>query len=248
MTQGMVISLKMKVTEMGYRGSKSVIDTITVKEQRVDGSSNSRNLEFVRCTLVAGKPVLGRKIHYHSDNSRIINSMFKRSIHTTRSTLDPSFVTGLVEAEGSFTLGFFKSDSYKMGYQIQAIFKITMHKKDKDLLCQIQDYFGAVGSVTKHGETTLQYIVKSLKDLDKIIAHFDQYPLLSQKYADYRLFKDGVSLIKNKQHLDRKGFIKVLCLKASMNLGLSDELKLSFPDIKPISRPSILNKNTIDPN
>jgi hypothetical protein len=245
MTQGMVISLKMKITEMGDRGSKSVIDTITVKEQRVDGSSNSRNLGFVRCTLVAGKPVLGRKIHSHSDNS-----MFKRSIHTTRSNIDPFFVTGLAEAEGSFTLGFFKSDSYKMGYQIQAIFKITMHKKDNDLLCQIQDYFDA-GSVTKHGETTLQYTVKSLKDLDKIITHFDKYPLLSQKYADYRLFRDGVLIIKNKQHLDRKGFIKVLSIKASMNLGLSDELKLSFPDIKPVSRPlckTRVSKNTIDPN
>ena len=40
MTQGTVTSLKMKVTEMGDRGSKSVIgESITVKEQRVDGSS-----------------------------------------------------------------------------------------------------------------------------------------------------------------------------------------------------------------
>jgi hypothetical protein len=48
MPQGMVISLKMMVTEMGDRGSKSAIyffyrlllaDRITVKEQRVDGSS-----------------------------------------------------------------------------------------------------------------------------------------------------------------------------------------------------------------
>ena len=40
MPQGMVTSLKMKVTEMGDRGSKSVIfESITVKEQRVDGSS-----------------------------------------------------------------------------------------------------------------------------------------------------------------------------------------------------------------
>ena len=50
-----------------------------VKEQRVDGSSKSRNLDFVRCTLVAGKPVFGRKIHSHSDNSIIRSSMFKRS-------------------------------------------------------------------------------------------------------------------------------------------------------------------------
>ena len=40
MPQGMVISLKMKVTEMGDRGSKSAIcNNIAVKEQRVDGSS-----------------------------------------------------------------------------------------------------------------------------------------------------------------------------------------------------------------
>jgi hypothetical protein len=39
-TEGKVISLKILVIEMGYRGSKSVIcENITVKEQRVDGSS-----------------------------------------------------------------------------------------------------------------------------------------------------------------------------------------------------------------
>jgi len=49
-----------------------------------------------------------------------------------------------------------------LGYQIQAIFKITMHKKDNNLLYQVKDFFG-VGSVTKHGENTSQYTVKSLK-------------------------------------------------------------------------------------
>ena len=172
------------------------IDILGVKEQRVDGSSKYRILDFVRCTLVAGKPVLGRKIHSHSDNSIICSSMFKRSIHiisSVRTNLNPGFVTGLVDAEGCFTLGFFKSDKYKLGYQIQSIFKITLpfrpglapvlgrrDKKDLYLLSQVQDYFG-VGKITEHGNTTLQYTVKSLKDLEIIIAHFDKYPLLSQK-------------------------------------------------------------------
>ena len=39
MTQGKVISLKMMVTEMGDRGSKSDKSCLSVKEQRVDGSS-----------------------------------------------------------------------------------------------------------------------------------------------------------------------------------------------------------------
>ena len=119
MAQGMVISLKMNnnlfmkwiITDLNHSWFKvkyiQTINSKNVKEQRVDGSSNSRILDFVRCTLVAGKPVLGRKIHSHSDNNIIRSSMFKRSIHTIRSTLNPGFITGLVDAEGCFTLGFF---------------------------------------------------------------------------------------------------------------------------------------------
>jgi hypothetical protein len=67
-----------------------------------------------------------------------------------------------------------------MGYRVQAIFKVTLHNKDLDLLSDIKDYFG-VGSITKCGVSTLQYTVNSLKDLSIIISHFDNYPLISQK-------------------------------------------------------------------
>jgi hypothetical protein len=134
-----------------------------------------------------------------------------------------------------------------MGYQIQAIFKVTLHNKDFDLLCQIKDYFG-VGSITKHGSTTLQYTVKSLKDLSVILSHFEKYPLISQKWADYELFKLAISLLKNKEHLTKNGFNQILSIKSSMNLGLSEELKLVFPDISSVSRPLLLDKNVKDPN
>jgi len=62
--------------------------------------------------------------------------------------------------------------------------KISLHNKDYDLICQIKDYF-AVGSITKHGSTTLQYTVKYLQNLSIIIFHFDKYPLISPKRADY---------------------------------------------------------------
>ena len=58
MHQGMVISLKMKdfISEMGYRGSKSLLDISKVKEQRVDGSYFGYNPKL-RCILVHGKPI-----------------------------------------------------------------------------------------------------------------------------------------------------------------------------------------------
>jgi hypothetical protein len=67
-----------------------------------------------------------------------------------------------------------------MGYLITAIYKIAMHKKDHDLLYSIKNFFG-VGKITKHGENSIQYLVRSLADLQIILSHFDKYPLLSEK-------------------------------------------------------------------
>ncbi len=65
--------------------------------------------------------------------------------------LDPWwFITGFTDAEGCFMVVFFASSNYRMGYQVQAIFKINLDNKDYDLLCQIKDYFG-VGSIRNMG-------------------------------------------------------------------------------------------------
>ena len=271
MSGGTVISLEiLDINQgMGDRGSKSD-SFLSVKEQRVDGSSKSRNLDFVRCTLVAGKPVLGRKIPFHPDNCKVVVGLFSQRafIHTTKSIgdnltvskqeknifeqksdikLNPWFVTGFVDAEGCFAIGLFVSSNYKMGYQTQAIFKITLHNKDFNLLCQIKDYFG-VGTITKHGSTTLEYRVKSLKDLTVILSHFEKYPLISQKWSDCELFKLAIALLKNKEHLTEKGFHQILAIKSSMNKGLSEELQLVFPEISSVKRPLLVDRNVKDPN
>jgi len=42
------------------------------------------------------------------------------------------------------------------------------------------------------------FLVQSNKDLEIIIKHFDNYPLISNKFADYELFKRALELIKKK--------------------------------------------------
>lgn len=134
-----------------------------------------------------------------------------------------------------------------MGYQVQAMFNIALHKKDHNLLQIIQNFFG-VGKITKHGDTTLQYTVKSLSDLQVIISHFEKYPLQSEKWGDYTLFKQAIDLIKVKAHLNKEGFNKILCIKASLNLGFNADLNLVFPDIKAVKRPQVASKNSLDYN
>jgi hypothetical protein len=128
-------------------------------------------------------------------------------------------------------------------------FKITLHKKDKALLEQLKNSLG-VGSVYQQGSESLEFRVKSVKDLQVILDHFERYPLITKKRADYELFKQAYVLILNKEHLTTEGIGKIVEIKASMNRGLSDELKAAFPKIIPVPRPSVVGSalEIKDPN
>jgi hypothetical protein len=55
-------------------------------------------------------------------------------------------------------------------------------------------------------------------------------------------------LVKYKEHLTLEGLIKIVCIKASMNLGLPDYLSRAFPNIIPKDRPVAQIIKFIDPN
>ena len=91
----------------------------------------------------------------------------------------------------------------------------------------------------------VNYLLCSIKDLNKLILHLEKYPLLTQKAADLFLFKQVVKLINNKAHLSVEGLNQIVNIKASMNLGLSDKLKLEFPEYRAVERPVINSDNVI---
>jgi hypothetical protein len=115
------------------------------------------------------------------------------------------------------------------------------------LLEKIKSFFG-VGIISKDGENYIKYQVRSIEDLKIIINHFVKYPLITQKQADFLLFKSVFELMYSKQHLTNEGLFQIVALKASMNKGLSEQLKIAFPNIIPIKRPSILNNKVTNPN
>lgn len=48
----------------------------------------------------------------------------------------------------------------------------------------------------------------------KIIIHFEEYLLLTQKRADYDLFKKVVFMLDNKEHLTQKGLREIVMIRA----------------------------------
>jgi hypothetical protein len=158
-------------------------------------------------------------------------------------------VTGFSDAEGCFSVSIIKNPKYKTGWVIKPCFQIQLHKKDLAILNGLKSYFGlAVGDIYEQ-EKSATYMVRSIKDLTNIIIpHFDKYPLLTDKRSDFELFKRVVEMLNLKEHLTLEGLHKIVGIRATINTGTSDALRLAFPDISPVLRPVVVDQEIKDPN
>lgn len=155
--------------------------------------------------------------------------------------INPWAISGFIDGEGSFNISIVKDSSLNTGWRIKLTFKIALHERDLGLLELIKGFL-KIGNITKHGPRSIQFRVSSLSELEVLIKFLERYPLITQKYSDYVLFKKAFLLMVNKEHLTEQGLLKFGAIKASVNLGLSPELKLVFPDIIPEDRPIVLEQ------
>lgn len=162
-------------------------------------------------------------------------------LHNNTNKLNPWFVTGFTDGEGCFMINLRPNSKLKTGYSVELVFKIALHSKDKPLVENLKNFFG-VGTVTARGSDCIQYWVGSLKDLHVIVDHFENYPLISDKWSDYQLFKQVVDLMKGREHLTMEGLQKIVSIKAVLNKGLPENLKAAFSNVVPTIRPKVYNK------
>jgi cytochrome c oxidase subunit 3 len=165
-----------------------------------------------------------------------------------KSKLCPNWISGFADAESSFSLRISKNNDRKTGWRVSPIFNIELHGRDVLLLEVIKKFFG-VGSVITRKNGKVTYSVQSFSDLTHvIIPHFQTYPLLTKKRADFILFTRAVRLLSNNAQSTREGLKLIVNIRASMNKGLSDELKKSFPDYIPVDRPAFIVESVYHPN
>lgn len=163
--------------------------------------------------------------------------------------LNPNYVTGFTDAEGCFCPTIFKVKASKIGWTAQLFFSISLKKADKAILDRIQCFFGVGKIKYEKNNDAFTYCVSNMKDLrEVIIPHFLKYPLITQKQADFELFKSVAELINKKEHLTIEGLQKIVNIRASINLGLSDVLKTAFPNLDPVLRPKVEATENPDPN
>ena len=189
------------------------------------------------------------RLHYLKIHSNCFSShALLNTEHITESSaihsnnnLNPWFLTGFIDGDGSFNIRVFKDPNGKLMCKVQPVFTIGLHLKDLPLLQLIQEYFGGVGNTyIREDDKMVYYNISSVKDIMKyVIPHFDNYPLVTQKQADFLLFKEIVNLMNNKEHLTNDGLIKIISLKSSLNLGLKGWIADLIDNIEPAVRPEV---------
>lgn len=168
--------------------------------------------------------------------------------------LSPFWVTGFSDAESSFNIRVTKDNTRIHKIKISPIFSIELHIKDIALLNMIKEFFG-VGTIIRRirdGKITAIYSVQSIESIFKvIIPHFEKYPLLSQKLADFFFFKSCIQLMYDNKKLTEDQLMQILSFKGSMgkNVGLSATLLNLFPLMKGIKleRPVVKSENIYSP-
>jgi hypothetical protein len=151
-------------------------------------------------------------------------------------SISPWFISGYSDAEGCFNVGLQKNPNGK--FYVRPSFQIHVHSKDNLLLMQIKAYFQNIGNIYISGEKS-KFTVRSLDDILKIITHFENYPLITQKKADFILFKQIIDKVVKGEHLSAKGLQEIVNIRSSINMGISDSLKAIFPNTIPVIRPLI---------
>jgi len=141
-----------------------------------------------------------------------------------------------------------KVSDTRTGWKVDLSFQINLHSKDLAGLKLIQDYFKGVGAIHyNERRNSVNLMVGSLEEISNvIIPHFDKYPLITKKFADYFLWRKVVMMVSRKEHLNTDGLQAIINIRAGINLGLSELLKKEFPNTVVVKK--LLMENPVIPD
>ena len=143
-----------------------------------------------------------------------------RDTYGAEPTLDPWYISGLVEGEGCFCVSFAVRPKLKVGLEARPSFSLSLNERDRELLRGLQAYFGCCGIRESRSDRTFKYEARSVPELtEHILPHFEAYPLVGAKAHSFAGFAKVCRMIGQGDHLRRDGMAEIVQLAYEMNLG-----------------------------
>lgn len=143
--------------------------------------------------------------------------------------LNPWYLTGLVDGEGSFCITISRHKTKKLGFDPRLSFEIEMIIEDKPLLEEVKETLKCGNVYTLSYERYgwrphAKFSTKSQKEIfDKVIPFFKKYPMIGKKQKDFVFFCQAAEIFKRKEHLSMEGINRLREIQSKMNLRKKDK-------------------------
>lgn len=111
----------------------------------------------------------------------------------------------------------------KVGWEVRPSFSVSQNGDRAEVLHALQAYFGCGSIRPDRRERTLKWQTRRLENLlERVVPHFERYPLLSGKQHDFeaptsvrRLMAEGAH--RSQESLIQEGLIRIVEIARGMN-------------------------------
>ena len=129
-----------------------------------------------------------------------------------------SYLSGFADGEGCFCVSINKSRRHKFGWEIRPSFSVSQNQDRANVLKIFKEHFDCGTIRPDRSDKTLKYEVRSIHDLvEKIMPHFETYPIVSGKEVDSKKFFEICKMMAYRKHLTKEGLRKILSLASEIN-------------------------------
>jgi hypothetical protein len=129
-----------------------------------------------------------------------------------------AYISGYVDGEGCFTVSIAPRPTLLVGWEVRPGFSVSQNGDRAEVLHVIASYFGCGGIRPDRSDKTLKWETRRLEDiLDRVVPHFERYPLLSGKRYDFDRFASVCRVMAAGAHRRRDGLLEIVELVSGMN-------------------------------
>ena len=144
-------------------------------------------------------------------------------LNLTSSLLNPYYIAGFVDGEGSFVFFLSPRKDIRLGFELNLDFQIEVRIDDKEILERIKKTLGC-GHINvlnyeryKKWMPHVKYRVGRIEDLrNKLVPFFRRYPLQAKKKKNFEIFAKAVEIKWKKRHLTLIGMKEIKELRNKM--------------------------------
>jgi LAGLIDADG endonuclease len=129
-----------------------------------------------------------------------------------------AYISGYVDGEGCFTVSISPRAKLVVGWEVRPSLSVSQNGDRAEVLRLIQRWFGCGRIRPDRSDKTLKWETRCLEDLlERVLPHFERYPLLSGKHADFERFASVCRIMAADGHRGRRGLIEIVELASEMN-------------------------------